>query len=114
MLVDAIIKMPERITTLAFYEAILPQVYEIIRQRKPNVLLDFSDVLKINSLVIPNLLCIGLWMGINNGKTPVIYIPETMGKENLKSYLYQIGFTKLAKKEKYTISIIHQQLEWRV
>ena len=100
MLTNSVLKMPERISTSAFYESILPQVYESLAHKEKDVLFDFSDVTRINSLAIPDLLCMGLLLRISNDKLPVIYIPETMGKENLKSYLYQIGFTRLAKEQK--------------
>lgn len=85
--------IPERLTSFEFYNTVLPG---IDRADKGNgrIILDFSHIVKIDPLVIPNLLCIGNIVKNRRDNPIVIYIPDTYYSGKVKGYLYSIGFTE--------------------
>lgn len=93
-----IISISKFLTSADFYSVLLKQV-NFMKQYHRNdnpIILDFSETIKIEPLVIPNMLCLGKMVMGETGTRMVIRIPETLHAEKLKSYMRQIGFVDLA------------------
>lgn len=93
-----IIEIPRYLTSSEFYNSILKKINMMINYHRSNnpIILDFSETVKVEPLVIPNLLCLGRMVMGESGTHMVIRIPETLQAEKLKCYLYEIGFFDLA------------------
>ena len=90
------LKYSGRITIFYFYNTILSQIEELKKHGFEGcIVLDFSDVVEIESSVIPNLLILGNYIEVNMKSKPVIYIDETKTSGALKRYFYGIGFFNL-------------------
>lgn len=92
---DNYIEIPRYLTSYEFFNSVLPQYQEGGWRDKGNIILDFSETVKVEPLVIPNLLCLGYAIKREIGM-PFIYIPDTNDTAMLKNYLYAIGFTQYA------------------
>lgn len=88
-----IIDVPYDFTSYEFYSNILPQV-SIVHNEE--IMLDMSFTRRIESLVIPNLLCLGYQIKKKQGIIPKLLIPDTATGGMLRNYLNEISFTKYA------------------
>lgn len=95
---DNSINIAKHLTSAEFYDGLLKRACFMKRYHRNDnpIILDFSDTHKIEPLAVPNLLCLGKIILGETGTKIVLRIPETSRAENLKSYMNQIGFTRLA------------------
>lgn len=89
------ILIPDNLTSYEFYNAILPMISEV-GESGNDIVLDFSHIKNIDSLVIPNLLCLGQIWKNKYSRPIIIYIPDTYYSGKVKKYLFDIGFTEYA------------------
>ncbi len=97
---DYFIDIPKNFTSFEFYNTVLTKL-EYIHDANVNIIFDFSVTERIEPLVIPNLLCLGRLINSRFDRIAQIYIPDTFRAGFIKNYLYEIGFTKYAKKYGY-------------
>lgn len=94
------LKYSGRISVYYFYNTIIPEINNLRRQGfSGHVILDFSDVVEIESSVISNLLILGDYINDCVGYKPSIYIDESQTSGALKRYLYKIAFFNLSERD---------------
>lgn len=90
------LKYSGTISIFYFYDTIISEINSLKAQGFwGQIILDFSDVEKLESPVIPNLLILGNYINDCIGNKPLIYIDETRTSGALKRYLYKIAFFNL-------------------
>lgn len=98
-----IVEMPRYLTSSEFYTSFLKKINFLKKYHRSDnpIILDFAKTVKIEPLVIPNLLCLGRMVMGESGTHMVIRIPETLQAEKLKYYLNEINFLELAQNNIY-------------
>ena len=87
---QTVIKSTSKLTSFIFYTQILPQLHtHFIDNHENKVFFDFSNVDRINPLVIPNLLNVGEVIKTYYNDPPDIFIPWDI---KLLSYLADMNF----------------------
>jgi len=90
------------LTSYQFYTSILKQLREYYRRDgETQLLFDFTRVKSIDTLVIPNLLCVGITIRDNSGFIPYFRVSDNVDARSLRRYLNDVNFINLA--EKYDI-----------
>jgi len=85
------------LTTDDFYNHILPKLREYITKKpREKLIFDFSKIKKINPLVIPNLLCVGVLVNNQVGIRPKIDIPPSYDGSKIMGFLHSMDFYVLA------------------
>jgi len=99
-----IIDLPKDLTSFEFYNNIVMQQIKIEENNKKNdideIIFDFSKTIRIEPLVIPNLLCLGYRIRKNLDKIAMIYMPNTNYSGLIKNYLNEIEFINYVEKYK--------------
>lgn len=90
------IEIPQDLTSYEFFNSIIAQTERIPYGFAGDIIMDFSKTLRVEPLVIPNLLCLGHKLNKKYKKDIYIYIPDISYSGELKNYLNEIGFTKYA------------------
>lgn len=72
------IKAKEYLSSYEFYAWIQTFGEQLRYQRDEPVILDFTEVIRIESLVIPNLLCLGQILKTKTSHIPVLRLAESM------------------------------------
>lgn len=94
------LKYSGTISIFYFYDTIISEINSLIKQGFwGHIILDFSEVEKIEAPVIPNLLILGNYINDCTGNKPLIYIDETRTSGALKRYLYKIAFFNLCEQD---------------
>jgi len=91
------IKAKEYLSSYEFYAWIQNIREHLHYQKDEPVILDFTEVIRVESLVIPNLLCLGHILKTSTSHTPIMRLAESMTGGYLKKYLNDIGFFQYAK-----------------
>lgn len=87
------IKLPEYISTKAFYDSVLPDIERKLHfYQNEVVLLDFTETCEISALVIPNLVVLATYLRKRTGYIPYIRLGEDLKAGRIKKYLYGIKF----------------------
>lgn len=97
------IALSGNITSKVFYDIILNELHMYFLEKinlQKRLVFDFSEVNSIDSLVIPNLLCIGYAIKNATAYPPIFFIPQSQHHGKIKRYLIDINFYKIAKKFK--------------
>lgn len=93
---EIVLKYDTMITSYIFYDHLLKKINQLIDKKYDGcIVLDLTDVGKIESPVIPNLLIIGDYIKQRVGILPHIIIDESQTSGALKKYLYAIMFFPL-------------------
>lgn len=90
------IEIPRDFTSYEFYNNVVFQKNRVKIQNEPNIILDFSRTLRVEPVVIPNLLCMGYELRKKYNQAAYIYIPDVSYSGELKNYLNEINFTEYA------------------
>ena len=105
-----IITPPKKLTSYAFYTVILPQFHACLQQPTTDqIIFDFSDVEFIDSLVLPNLLCVGYWIVNRFDKPAKISVPSSAKYSRIRTYLSKSNFLKIARN--YGLFIFDDNIE---
>ena len=90
------IRIPNYFTSQKFYEEIVRSVNKAVGEEEI-ITLDFTEVQRMDAVVVPSLLVLGLYIRDKSGYMPVIRLGENIQAGHLKKYLYGIQFTKHAR-----------------
>lgn len=90
-----IIDIPRDLTSYEFFSNVLPA---IVNAKEQELMLDMSNTKRIESLVVPNLLCLAYREKIEANKRLTLSIPDTVSGGMVRNFLNEIGFTEYAYK----------------
>ncbi len=87
-------KIAKNLSSREFYKMI--NVFDEILRPDETVVLDFSEVTRIDSVVIPNLLLAGKYIETKTGNIPFIRLGDNLNTGYIKNYLSRINFYELS------------------
>lgn len=94
-----IISVEGNLTSFVFYNELLGKLHEYYESgQKKEVLFDFTKIESIDSLVIPNLLCVCHIIKVNSEHVPTMMFSENISDEKIRRYINDINFVKIGKK----------------
>ena len=85
-------KVSQYLSSIEFYRMI--NNLEVLIQEGEQIVIDMSEVHRIDGNVIPNLILMGKWIEGKTGLVPVIRLGRTFDAGYLKKYLFDIKFYK--------------------
>lgn len=89
-------KFTKYLSSYVFYKEIEELYRRIDIYHPEKVILDFSDIVHIDAVVIPNLIILGRDLRKKTGYIPFIRLGENLDAGYLKKYLYGINFYKIS------------------
>lgn len=90
------LKAKEYLSSYEFYAWIQNIRGQLLFQNDEQVVLDFTEVIRIEAPVIPNLLCLGQILKTNTLSRPILRLAESLTGGHLKKYLNDINFLQYA------------------
>jgi hypothetical protein len=93
------IKIDNYFTSYVFYNNFLEELHHFFRGdfKETQVIINLTHCLKIDALIIPNLLLVGKIIKEYTNVTPYLYIADMLQTGDLKRYLKDINFISIAK-----------------
>ena len=92
------IEIPRDLNSYEFYNNVIFQKNKAKISNEQNIILDFSRTLRVEPVVIPNLLCMGYELRKQYNRAAYVYIPDVSYSGELKNYLNEIDFIKYAQR----------------
>lgn len=89
-------KIAKYFSSFEFYKMLNDLDYSLKVQKQDRVVLDFSEVNRIEALVIPNLLLLGRYIKEKTGYIPYVRLGANLNAGYLKKYLQGINFLELS------------------